>query len=124
LARDTAGNLYGVTYTGGANNNGTAFKIAATSGFSTLYNFCSLPNCADGSAPFSVTLDVAGNLYGTMNNLVFKLTQGGTESVIYNSGTAVLSNALAVDKNGVLYGITRDGGPAQAGTIFKLTPTN
>ena len=75
LIADTAGNLFGTTQSGGANNSGTVFEIAKTaSGFastpSILYSFCTQPqtngNCPDGAGPAAGLLaDTAGNLFGT-----------------------------------------------------------
>ena len=70
LAPDGAGNFYGTTQLGGANMDGTVFELSPN-GFggydeTVLYNFCSLPYCADGNGPTSnVIFDGAGNLYGT-----------------------------------------------------------
>ena len=66
LIFDLAGNLYGTTVYGGANNAGTVFELTPTStgGWtqSVLYSF----DCADGCNPQSESLifDGAGNLYG------------------------------------------------------------
>jgi len=68
LARDSAGNLYGTTAVNGANGGGTVFKLNTTRHYDVLYNFCSAANCADGRNSFAgVTLDAAGNLFGTTN---------------------------------------------------------
>ena len=128
LRLDAAGNLYGTAEVGGTNNAGTAFEIGVTTGFATLYNFCSLPNCADGTYPTGgLTRDSKGNLYGTTygttESLVFKLTPGGVESVLYNSGsTTLLGSSLLLDKSGNLYGTTINGGTDQIGSVYKLTP--
>jgi uncharacterized repeat protein (TIGR03803 family) len=80
LVRDTAGNLYGTTEFGGTSNLGTVFKLD-TSGIETvLHTFTG--TSTDGRQPFAgVTLDTAGNLYGTTFGggafgfgIVFKLT--------------------------------------------------
>jgi hypothetical protein len=72
LIADSAGNLYGTTYAGGAgtyNQAGTVFELAfdgARYTYHVLYNFCSQPACADGNAPLgNLILDTNGNLYGT-----------------------------------------------------------
>ena len=60
---DSRGNLYGTTYSGGAKNDGTVYKIAAGTGtLSTIASF----NLANGAFPYAgLTLDAHGNLFGT-----------------------------------------------------------
>lgn len=57
---DAAGNLYGMTIQGGSNDAGIVFELSpGANGNWTeaiLYNFCSLPDCADGAAPVSCQL--------------------------------------------------------------------
>ena len=66
------GNLYGITGYG----MGTVYELVPTTSVgycvdlqwteTTIYNFCSLANCADGMFPVAgVITDTAGNLYGT-----------------------------------------------------------
>jgi uncharacterized repeat protein (TIGR03803 family) len=63
VVRDSAGNLYGTTYTGGVYNLGTVFKIDTTGKETVLYSF---GNKADGKYPEAgLILDSAGSLYGT-----------------------------------------------------------
>jgi len=72
--QDAAGNLYGTTVQGGANQTGTAFELsppAQPGGAWTetvLYSFCSDggTNCTDGGQSKAGLLrDPVGNLYGT-----------------------------------------------------------
>jgi uncharacterized repeat protein (TIGR03803 family) len=58
LASD--GNLYGTTYQGGmgaycqpGSGCGTIFELTPSGQLTTLYNFCSQPNCADGQQTYS-----------------------------------------------------------------------
>jgi uncharacterized repeat protein (TIGR03803 family) len=67
LILDAAGNLYGTTYYGGENSEGTVFKLTPQAGGGSkktlLYSFNS---SGDGINPrSSLIFDVAGNLYGT-----------------------------------------------------------
>lgn len=96
-----------------------------------------------GNIEHGVTLDAAGNLYGTTQNggpldygVVFKLTRqsDGTwdESVLHffqgGSGGRGPVSGVTFDKNGNLYGVTVAGGvpcagrAAGCGTAYKLTP--
>jgi len=69
LALDTAGNLYGTTYSAGAFQCGSVFKLTPSGGqwtFTDLYDF----TCGnDGGYPAAgVTLDGNGNIFGTTVN--------------------------------------------------------
>jgi uncharacterized repeat protein (TIGR03803 family) len=138
LIVDAAGNLYGTTNSGGTYTYGTVFELtpAAGGGYTEkiLHNFT---NGADGGNPQSgLILDGAGNLYGTTYvggayccGTVFELTPagGGTwnEKVLYSFGsgnTAYPTSGLIFDGAGNLYGTTLQGGPAQGGAVFELSP--
>lgn len=130
------GNLYGVTFAGGANLAGAVYKLTPNGALTILYSFCSLPGCADGKyGSDSIVPGADGNLYGlTVNGgsadsgIVFKLTLQGQFSTIYNfcsqpncaDGSA--PNGLLLASDGNFYGTTMTGGAHQVGTIFKLTP--
>ncbi len=79
-----------------------------------------------------MTIDGAGNLYGTSeegghfgNGTVFKVNRAGV-SVIHNFGAFGdgwgPTTGVARDKAGNLYGGTR-GGPDGEGVVYKLTPS-
>jgi uncharacterized repeat protein (TIGR03803 family) len=69
LVQGANGNLYGTTFLGGANGLGTVFEVTAEGKLTTLYSFCSLPNCADGAAPGGgLFLATDGDFYGTTRN--------------------------------------------------------
>jgi len=55
LIFDQAGNLYSTTEEGGAQYEGTVFKLAPNANGnwreSVLHSFCSRTNCGDGAAP-------------------------------------------------------------------------
>lgn len=135
LLADTSGALFGTTPMGGANNNGTVFKLLppppgkAKWTVLVLYSFAS-----DESAPnSSLIADANGALYGTTGDTVFKLsppTSGQppwVETVLYHfaggaDGQTPVGGLIA-DADGALYGATARGG-AGFGTVFKLTPTS
>ena len=63
LIMDSAGNLYGTTQVGSANDDGTVFEVANQSGTITVLASFTGTN---GSTPYGgVIMDSAGNLYGT-----------------------------------------------------------
>ncbi len=76
VVQATDGNLYGTAPVGGSNVNcsdvygsagcGLLYRITLGGTLTTLYNFCALPNCADGASPFAGLMQATnGNLYGT-----------------------------------------------------------
>src|SRR5437660_149721 len=72
LVQGIDGNLYGTTEGGGTgtacpmNNCGTVFKITPGGTLTTLYSFCTQPNCPDGaSPPGGLVQGTDGNFYGT-----------------------------------------------------------
>jgi uncharacterized repeat protein (TIGR03803 family) len=148
LVFDPAGNLYGTTESGGANKLGTMFELKRSSGCGWVekvaYSFGN-SNGAGSILPLaSLTVDAAGNLYGTAlggsHNLgtVFKLsraTRGAwKETVLHNFGKggdgSYPSGGLLMDAAGNLYGTTGYGGVATCtsdgvsgcGTVFKVSP--
>jgi len=66
LVQATDGNFYGTTSDGGANGNGTIFKISPGGALATLYSFCSQSGCADGAVPYAALIQgTNGSFYGT-----------------------------------------------------------
>lgn len=138
LIAGSGGAFYGTTAGGGAitGGSGIVYKLVPVgSGYNEeiLYRF----HGRDGAQPYApLLIDRTGALYGTTFGggsfglgTVFKLTPNGTsydESVLYNfQGGADGSSphaSLIADSTGSLYGTTALGGPAKAGTVFKLTP--
>ncbi|HTW37477.1 MAG TPA: choice-of-anchor tandem repeat GloVer-containing protein [Steroidobacteraceae bacterium] len=126
------GNLYGTTYAGGTSGLGTAFKITPSGTETVLYSFAG--GSTDGANPEAgLTEGPDGNFYGTTflggaSNLgtVFKLTPGGTETVLHafaggaSDGAKPTAN-LVQGSDDNLYGSTNAGGPSGNGTFFKVT---
>jgi uncharacterized repeat protein (TIGR03803 family) len=150
LVRATDGNLYGTTVHGGANNDGTIFKITPGGTLTTLYSFCSQSACADGSQPYAgIVQDTNGKFYGTASSggatndgAVFSLSVGlhpfvETQPASGKVGTAVnilgtdLTGATRVTFNGISAAFTvvsaseiTTAVPAGAatGTVQVITP--
>ncbi len=59
------GNFFGITHGGGENGYGSIFKITPSGEFTTLYSFCSQPECADGTVPNALVQGTNGTFYGT-----------------------------------------------------------
>jgi uncharacterized repeat protein (TIGR03803 family) len=118
LARDAGGNLYGTTQNSGLFGLGTVWELSPSGIETVLYNFSG----TDGAAPGygSLMLDKAGNLYGVAssggasnNGVIFRITTGGTFSVLHSFTGADGSgpNGTPVqDGSGNLYGTAAGGG--------------
>jgi uncharacterized repeat protein (TIGR03803 family) len=62
LIMDSNGNLYGTTFEGGANSQGTIFELDSTGTETVLYSF---QNGAGSGPVAGLVMDSEGNLYGT-----------------------------------------------------------
>jgi uncharacterized repeat protein (TIGR03803 family) len=128
LTADAAGNLYGTLFVD-STNSGSVYKFDTAGSFTTLHSFGSSPT--DGVNPTArVTLDSAGNLYGTTENggsgqhgTVFKIDTAGNYSILHNfSGPdgESMEGGVTLDGAGNIFGTTFDGGANGVGTIFKI----
>jgi uncharacterized repeat protein (TIGR03803 family) len=138
LIQATNGHLYGTTLGGGANDEGTVFRITPSGTLTTLYSFCSQTNCKDGVNPYAGLVQATnGDFYGTTSGAgthgygtAFKITPGGALTTLHRfcsqSGCpdgAEPEAVLVQAANGDLYGTTVVGGANLRGTIFKITPS-
>jgi uncharacterized repeat protein (TIGR03803 family) len=127
LVGDSAGNLYGVTPSGGDNNEGMVFMERSTGEMIVLHSFAG----SDGELPSSsLTLDSTGNLYGATEaggargiGTVFKLQPDGTLITLHSfhggqDGRSPFSGLLL--EKGELYGTTEVGGSHHSGTVFRV----
>jgi len=132
LIADAAGDLFGTTFEGGANNDGTVFEIAKTGSSyastpTTLVNFIG----TNGAFPEdSLIADAAGDLFGTTAEggayganvggygTVFEIAKTGTgyastptTLASFNGGNGQYPYAsLIADAAGDLFGTTFEGG--------------
>jgi uncharacterized repeat protein (TIGR03803 family) len=133
LIQANDGNLYGTTVGGGASNLGTVFKITLGGTETVLHSF--VGGNSDGIQPGAALIQASdGNFYGTTPNggpsnggTVFKITLAGAESVLHfftflNTGASIPFAPLIQGTDGNFYGTSNSGGPANAGTIYKITP--
>lgn len=142
LVADGTGALYGTTQYGGKHGFGTVFKLTppgAAHGWveTVLHSFA---GGNDGQGPAAgLAMDAQGRLYGTTEfggtadqGTVFRLTpptgsgtawslgilhgfKGGTD------GAAPIA-AVILEPGGAVDGTTGNGGSANMGTVFRLTP--
>jgi uncharacterized repeat protein (TIGR03803 family) len=143
LVEDTAGNLYGTTWSGGdlscnnGNGCGIVFEINSAGTETVLHAFTG--GSAGQNSQAGLARDASGNLYGTTVwggdlkcgssggpgcGTVFKLTKGRKFTVLHSfrGGTDGSSPAigLVLDTAGNLYGATSVGGDSGCGTVFEV----
>lgn len=148
IVLDRSGNLYGSASYGVA-GAGVVFELAPSlSGTWTETVLHAFTGGIDGSGPGGLSLDEAGQLYGTTVaggsdagcnssvgcGTVFTLIPDGsghwTKTILYSFGSAQnwlqYPSPVTFDSAGHLYGTTYQGGDASCyqgcGTVFKLTP--
>lgn len=152
LVQGLDGKFYGTTAYGGTNNYsacqfestgcGTVFTMTAAGALTTLYNFCSVANCADGYQPWDGLIQAKSGdfygitLYGGDSNVcnqgsnigcgtVFRITAAGALTTLHSfngaDGFRPFGRLLqATDGN--FYGTTQEGGTSTYGTVFRITP--
>lgn len=147
---DTSGNLYGTTFWGGDNGDGTVFKLTLNGdGTWTETVLHSFGGSGDGANPTAnVVFDAVGNLYGVTwvggtygLGTVFQLTPNSdgswSENLLHSftgSGDGDIPNtSLIFDTLGNLYGTALHGARAGCdnneshggcGTVFEMTPNS
>jgi uncharacterized repeat protein (TIGR03803 family) len=135
LIQGSDGDLYGTTISGGEHDGGTVFKITLSGVFTSLYSFCSQPNCADGDHPEAGLVEAAnGMFYGTTSaggtggsctrppffrgcGTLFRISPSGKLATLYsfcaqpNCGDGLSpETSLIQAADGKIYGTTRSGG--------------
>jgi uncharacterized repeat protein (TIGR03803 family) len=131
LVRNSDGNFYGTTFSGGTNDEGTVYKITPGGTLTTLHNFQG--PFADGGFPLaSLVQGTDGNFYGTTTiggdggiGTVFKITPGGTLGLVHSFNGidgAAPESELVQANDGNFYGTTSQVGLNGLGTVFKITP--
>ncbi len=143
LIFDSSGNLYGTTSIGGQpGSDGTVFMLAPSNGnwnFTLLWSLTGIYNY--GGPYSSLTMDAAGNLYGTTytdglynHGSVFKLTPSGggwTYTDLHDfcseGGSGCTDGdypigGVALDASGNLYGTAYGAGKYGGGVVWEITP--
>ncbi|MGA7754304.1 MAG: choice-of-anchor tandem repeat GloVer-containing protein [Candidatus Sulfotelmatobacter sp.] len=137
LTPDGQGNFYGTTFDLGPQGGGTIFELTPSGqgwAFSIVWTFNEYDD--NGANPYDpVSLDAAGNLYGTTfecfgyYGTVFKLTpsnNGWAETVLYRfldgDDGGWPESSVVMDAQGNLYGTTAEGGADDNGVVWEITP--
>lgn len=131
VENSATGQFYGADENGGPEGGGEVFTISPSWAESSLYSFGPL----DGEYFGNMALDSSGDLflvyawwtgYGGVCNPtgwctdVVLVTPSDSVSFIYSTGAAPIAY-IALDKSGNVYGTQPTGGPANNGSVFKLT---
>jgi uncharacterized repeat protein (TIGR03803 family) len=141
LVQGLNGNLYGTTNGGGKYDGGTIFEVTPAGELTTLYNFCSKANCADGQNPRARLIEATdGNLYGTTfyggnangAGTLFRITPAGKLTTLYRfcaKGGAgctdsAYPNGVVQGADGRLYGTTEGGGAGTGAANAKADTTD
>jgi uncharacterized repeat protein (TIGR03803 family) len=126
LLQAADGNFYGTSDAGGANGNGTIFRMNSYGDLTTLHSFSG----TDGSAPFSALIQAQdGRLYGTAMyggqfgyGTIFSIGLSGDFTTVHQfDGTdgGNPSAALLQTSDGTFYGTTSEGDGC-GGTMFAM----
>jgi uncharacterized repeat protein (TIGR03803 family) len=138
LILDSAGNLFGVTQSGGQGTNGVVFEVTKDGAAwkeTVLHDFCLQAGCPDGAGSNGqMVLDSEGSLWGTVKHggpyhegLLFRLVNGnGAWSFNIQRWFTGNDGYLAfagVSSNGShrIYGTMFGGGKGGEGTVFRAS---
>ena len=140
LTADAAGNLFGVTESGGANGDGTVFEVIKTPhGYASAPTVLASFTGANGQSPLgSLITDAAGDLFGTTSlggadgdGTVFEIVK--TKHGYASAPTTLVSFTgangsfpqctLIADAAGDLFGTTNRGGSNTDGEVFEIEKT-
>ena len=137
LLQASDGKLYGMTYYGEAGNAGSLFQFdPTTSTYSVKYSF----DFADGRYPYGSLIQTPdGIIYGMAtaggtsatndNGVLFKFNpQNDTFTKLFDFDGATTGStpcgALTFATDGMLYGMTYQGGANNMGVLFQFNPGN
>ena len=132
LVFDSQGNLFGATTIGGKYGGGTVYELTPSNGgwdYQIIYNL-------EGGPFSSLTVDAAGNLYGSASErggsggagMVFKLSQSYGVWTLTDLHDFTFDSewfpdgGVTFDAHGNLFGTTTEGGAYGWGVVWEITP--
>lgn len=132
------GKVYGMTSDGGTSNLGVIYRCDLDGGnYEVLKHFGSALLSSDGAGPLGSVIGYDGRLYGMTRDggsnrlgVIFRCDlDGGNYEVIKHLGTTVNGRAIGVrpvaslvQHEGLLYGLTTEGGTNSVGVLFRCNP--
>jgi uncharacterized repeat protein (TIGR03803 family) len=134
LVQGSDGDFWGTTYLGGANNEGTIFKISASGTYTLVYSFLYASPELLGAKPVAgLTLGSDGNLYGVTEvggkngyGTLFQVTTGSTVTFLHSFCSAtgctdgiLPQTPLVQHTNGKFYG-TASGNSLCCGVFYSF----
>jgi len=139
VTMDKAGNLYGTTQDGGANNTGTVWELVYSANYAEIVLHSFGPKGGkDGNYPWAgVMISRDGTLYGTTVQggtddwgIIFALTKSSsrnwTERILHSftggDDGGQPSGGLLYGDNDRQYGIAGAGGSDGVGVVFEMAP--
>ena len=125
------GAFFGTASADGSGGCGTIFKVSMSGHGKTLH---ACQDDGDGAQPSSALVELDGVLYGTAPyggisgqsgfGTVFSITPQGAYAQLHafggQDGAYPAGRVIVMD--GVLYGMTAEGGAGGCGTVFSITP--
>ncbi|MBZ5571562.1 MAG: hypothetical protein LAO09_06770 [Acidobacteriia bacterium] len=129
------GNFYGTASAGGPQSGGVVFKLTPSGSYTVLRNFAANDQVNGYTPEAGLVLGSDGFLYGfnsrggaTGYGTSFRLkTNGANFQVLYTfdhtHGGANPEATPVLDTNGVIYGLTEDGGFSDDGVFYSLNAT-
>lgn len=128
LVQGADGSLFGMTYSGGSSGFGTIFKVTLAGVRTTVHHF----NGSNGKWGGERLLLVGdGHFYGLTSGggsedrgTVFRLDSAGVHTVLESFQSAMTGGSpqggLTEGPEGILYGMTGQGGDNGKGTVFRV----
>jgi uncharacterized repeat protein (TIGR03803 family) len=133
IVEDENGVFYGTLRFGGENSAGSVYSMTANGQFSLIHAF---DGGAGGQFPYSgLTRHSDGSFYGTTINggsmgdgIIYRINTDGNFEKLYDlfgffdGGSP--EAGLTEGNDGLLYGLTTEGGNFNGGTLFQFDPEN